>query len=124
MHHRDAVRERAGQQDVVGDQQIADARLRLQICQQIEDLRADRNIGARQRFHGDDDRGLGGERPCDRQTLPLTAAQLAGIARQERRGGAQLDALQRGADTDASPTAAWRRMARTVRRGLNVVEAS
>jgi hypothetical protein len=62
-----------------GNEQIGEPQTLLEILQQINDLRLDRDIEGRNRFIADDKIGAGGQRPRDANTLALPAGELVRI---------------------------------------------
>ena len=81
IHHGDAVADVAHHRKVVRDEQIGDAELALQPHQQVEDLRADRDVERRDRLVADDQLGRQRERARDHDALALAAGELVRIAR-------------------------------------------
>ena len=61
---------------VMRDKQVGQMHLLLQLLQEIDDLRLNRNIQRRDRFVADDKLGTDTQRPGDADALPLTAAEL------------------------------------------------
>ena len=61
---------------IVGDQQQRQAAFRLQLRQEFEDLRLDRDVERGGRFVGDQQRGVVGQRHGDHHALALAAGQL------------------------------------------------
>jgi hypothetical protein len=55
IHHGDAVADVSHDREIVGDEQIAEPELLLQVHQQIEDLRLNRHVERRDRFVADDE---------------------------------------------------------------------
>ena len=53
VHHRDAVADVADHAEVVGDEQVGQAELALQVREQVEDLRLDRHVERRHRLVAD-----------------------------------------------------------------------
>ena len=80
--------------EVVRDEEVRDAELVLQIHEQVDDLRLDRDVERADRLVAHDELGLHGERARDADALPLAAGELVRVAR--HRVGAQAD-LARGA---------------------------
>ena len=76
VHHGDAVADVADRREVVGDEEVREPELGLQVAQQVQDLRAHRDVERRDRLVADDERGVGRERPRDRDALALTAREL------------------------------------------------
>ena len=65
---------------VVGDEQVGQPHLALQLQQQVDDLRLDGDVQRRHRLVGDDQLRLQGQRPRDADALPLAARELVRIA--------------------------------------------
>ena len=59
---------------------------RLQLAQQVEDLRLDRDVERRRRLVGDDERRLAGERDRDHHALAHAAGQLMRVVARAPRG--------------------------------------
>ena len=89
LHHR----------QVVGNKQISDVSLFLQIIQQIENLRLDRDIQRRDRLIADDEIGIERQSAGDADALPLAAGKFVRISAGIR--GIKPDALQQACDTIA-----------------------
>src|SRR5256884_331479 len=79
VHDGHAVGDVAHDREVVGDEQVRETELRLEVFQQVDDLRLDRDVEGRDRLVADDERGLDGERACDAHALTLSAGELVGI---------------------------------------------
>jgi len=90
----------AGDEALVGDEEQREAKLLLQILQQVDDLRLNRDVERRDRLVADDQFGLGRERPGDADALALTAGELVRITiavlRIQTHPGHQLGLGQRG----------------------------
>ena len=54
VHHRDAVRDLVDHREVVGDEDVRQLELALQVLQQVEDLRLDRDVERRHGLVADD----------------------------------------------------------------------
>jgi hypothetical protein len=80
VHHRDAVRDVTHDREIVRDEQIRDAELRLQILEQADHAGLNRHVERRHRLVEHDELRLHRERACDRDALPLTARELLGEA--------------------------------------------
>ena len=65
---------------VVGDEEIGEAELLLQIEQHVQYLRLDRNVERRDRLVGDDELGVHRERPRDADALALPAGEFMRIS--------------------------------------------
>jgi hypothetical protein len=68
--------------EVMGDEQKAHAQIALQLRQELEDLRLDRDVERRGRLIGDQELWVVRERHGDHHALPLPARQLVGIGAQ------------------------------------------
>ena len=79
VHHRDAVGHLGDDAEVVRDEEQREAEPLLQIAQQVEDLRLDRDVERRGRLVGDQQRRIAGERERDERALPQAAGQLVRI---------------------------------------------
>ena len=77
---------------IVRDEQVRDAAFRLQIFQQVQDLRAYRKVERGDRFVQDQQFRIGGDRAGDADALPLPAGKLVRVAGYEL--WAQPDRLQ------------------------------
>ena len=80
VHDRDPVADVLDDAHVVGDEQVGQAELALEVLQQVEDLRLDRHVERRDRLVADDEVGLEDERPGDPDALALAAGELVRIA--------------------------------------------
>ena len=80
VHHRHALAEIVHHAQVVGDEQVGQPLGPLQLPEQVEDLRAHRNVQGRHRLVGDDQVGLQRHGPGDADALALAAAELMGVA--------------------------------------------
>ncbi len=85
IHDGDAARNVTHQPQVVCNEQIGELQLLLQIHQQVDHLRLDRDVERRHRFVGDDERRIERQRPRQADALPLAAAELVRIAIEVRR---------------------------------------
>ena len=81
IHHRDAVGDVLHHREVVRDEDIGEPEPPLQVAQQIEDLRADRDVERRDRLVADDQLRLDRERARDGDALALAAGEFVRIAR-------------------------------------------
>ena len=75
LHHREIVR----------DEDVGEAEAPLQVAQQVEHLRLDRDVERRDRLVADDQLRLDRERAGDRDALALAAGELVRIALREAR---------------------------------------
>ena len=57
VHHRDAVADVPHHRQIVGDEQVRQPELVLQVREQVEDLRLDRHVERRHRLVADDQPG-------------------------------------------------------------------
>src|SRR6516225_6093748 len=80
IHDGDAMADLFDDGHVVRDEEIGQTLLRLQIHEEVEDLRANRHVEGRNGFVGDDQVGIGGEGPRDRDALALAAGELMRVA--------------------------------------------
>ena len=80
IHHRDARADVPHQPQVVGDEQVGQREARLQVDEQVDDLRLDRHVERRHRLVGDDQRRVERERAGQADALPLAAAELVRVA--------------------------------------------
>ena len=62
--------------EVVGDEQVGEPELVLEVLEQVDDLRLDRDVERRDRLVGDDQLRVQGQRPGDPDPLALTAREL------------------------------------------------
>ena len=79
IHHRDAVRDVLDDCEVMRNEKIGQAELRLQIDQQVDDLRLHRHVERRDRFVADDHLRLDGKCARDPQALPLSAGKFVRV---------------------------------------------
>src|SRR5262249_40037192 len=80
VHHRDAVGEVADHAEVVGDEEVGEAELALEVAQEVQDLRLDRDVERRGRLVADEHARADGERARDADALALPARELVRIA--------------------------------------------
>ena len=66
--------------EVVGDEQVGQAELVLQVVEQVDDLRLDRDVERRDRLVGDDELRVQRERAGDADALALAARELVRVA--------------------------------------------
>ena len=76
IHHGDAVRQIANQRHGVGDEQVRQAELALQLCQEINDLRRHTDIEGGDGFIGHHELRPEGQSAGDADSLPLPAAEF------------------------------------------------
>ena len=92
VHDRDPVGDVADDREVVGDEEIGEAERLLELDEQVQHLRLDRDVERRHRLVGDDELRLQDERARDPDPLALAAAELVRVA--VERVGAEADALE------------------------------
>ena len=92
VHHGDAVGDVADDGEVVGDEDVGEVELLLQLDEQVEHLRLDRDVERGDGLVGDDELRLQHERAGEPDALPLAAAELVRIA--VGRLGRHADALE------------------------------
>ena len=80
IHDRDTVADVPNYRQVVSDEQVGQAKLVLQVFEQVDDLRLDRNVQGGNRLVAYDKAGFDGEGTSDADALPLPAAELVWIA--------------------------------------------
>ncbi len=80
VHDQNAVGYLANQREVVGDQQVGDARRLLNVAHQVDDLGLDRHVERGHRLVGDDHLGVECEGARDGDPLALAAGELRGVA--------------------------------------------
>ena len=79
----------------MGDEQQRHAEARLQILEQLQDLRLDGDVERGRRLVGDEDVGLVGERHRDHHALALAARELVRIGAEPAHGLGQADEMQK-----------------------------
>ena len=80
IHDRDPVGDVPHHAEVVGDEDVSEAQLVLQVVQEVDHLRADRDVQGGDRLVRDDQLGVEGERPGHPDPLALAAGELVGVA--------------------------------------------
>ena len=80
IHHGHAVADVLDHRQVVGDEQVGEAELLLQVLEQVDDLGLDRHVERRHRLVADDQLGLHRQRAGDADALALAAGELVRIA--------------------------------------------
>jgi len=97
IHHRDAIGNAPHHREVVCDEQIGEAQLALQILQQVDDLRLNRNVQRRDRLVQNQQPWR--QRQCARETnsLPLPAGEFPRIASES--GAREANELEQFGDT-------------------------
>ena len=78
VHHRNAVAHVADDREIVRDEEVGEPQLALQVGEQIEDLRPDRDVERRDRLVADDEVGMQGDGAGNADALALTAGEVAG----------------------------------------------
>jgi hypothetical protein len=96
IHHGHPMRQVAHHAQIMGNEQDREAEPRLQIQQQVDDLRLHGNVEGGDDLVGDDHLGLDRERSRDADALALAAAERVGIALGRR--GRQPDQLEQLGD--------------------------
>ena len=80
IHHRHPVADLAHDAEVVGDEEIAEAELRLQAHQQVDHLGLHRHVEGGHRLVGNHQSWVYRQRTCDADPLSLATAECVGIA--------------------------------------------
>ena len=80
MNDGDAVADKANHRQVVGDEQIGQIPLLLQLGQQVQNLRTDGNVQRGDRLVGNDEVRFHDQRPGNADSLTLAAGELMGEA--------------------------------------------
>ncbi len=93
VQHRDPVRDRADQREVVRDEEEPEAELALQLGDQVDDRGLHRDVERRRDLVAHEQRRRDRERAGDRDALALAAGELVRVAVDHRR--AQRDPLER-----------------------------
>ena len=98
VHHGDHVGDVPHDREVVRDEQQAQREPAREIDEQVRELRLRGRVERRERLVEDEHRRVGGERACDRDPLPLAAAELMREAARPRpREGRRARAARRRA---------------------------
>ena len=92
VHHHHPVGHVPHDGQVVGDEQVGDAELLLQLVEQVQHLRLHREVERRDRLVADDHVGVQRERPGDAEPLALAAGELLRVLVGVR--GSQPDQVQ------------------------------
>ena len=90
IHHRYPVCHMTHDGHVVGNQDVGQVAGALQLCEQVEDLRLNRDIQRRCGFVEDDNIRVGGQGPGNGNPLTLAAGELVGEAVQVFRADTDL----------------------------------
>ena len=85
VHHADPVADVAHHREVVGDDEVGEPELVLQLLEQVEHLRLHRDVERGDRLVGHDQLRVDRQRPGDADPLPLAAGELVGVLRQRDR---------------------------------------
>ena len=80
IHHRDAPGDLPHYREVVGDEQVGEPPIALEIGEQVEDLGLHRDVQRGDRLVAHDEGRLHGERAGDADPLALAAGKLVRIA--------------------------------------------
>ena len=80
VHDEDAVADMLNDREVVSDEQQGQMVFELEILEEVDDLGLDRDIESADGLIADDEPGLDGDRASDADALPLSAAELMGVA--------------------------------------------
>ena len=80
IHHGDAVTDVLDDREIMRHEEIGETKFFLQILEQIDDLRLDRDIERGDRLVADDEARIDGQRAGDADALPLPARELMRIA--------------------------------------------
>ena len=92
VHDRHPRAEKSDHREVVGDEEVRKVVLALELAQEIQHLRLDRDVEGRDGLVEDDEARLGRERAGDRDALALPTGHLGWTATQEL--GAEPDELE------------------------------
>src|SRR6516165_10034217 len=98
VHDQHLVGEVACGRDVVGDVEQGELEAAAQVVEQAQHLQPDRDVQHRHRLVGEQDARPGGQRPGERDALPLTTGQLVRELMQELLGRGEAHLLQQGGD--------------------------
>ena len=80
VHHRDAVADVTDEREVVGDEEVGDAELLLQVAEQVDDVGLDRHVETADRLVEHEELGGQREGARDGDALQLAAGELARVA--------------------------------------------
>ena len=80
IHHHHVVGDEAHDREIVADEDVGEAELLLQVGEQVQDLRLDRDVERRDRLVEHDDFRLQHQRAGDGDALPLAAGEHVRIA--------------------------------------------
>ena len=76
----------AHHREVVADEEVGEPELLLQVLEQVDDLRLDRDVERGDRLVADDELRVERQRPGDADALALAAGELVRVAVGEARG--------------------------------------
>ena len=100
IHDRNVVADILHHAEIVGDEQVGEAEPLLQLAEQVQDLRLDRDIEGGDGLVADDQLRLRRQRPRDADPLALAAGELV---REERRlFGPEADAVEKLGDAEVA----------------------
>ena len=85
VHHADPVADVPHHGQVVGDDEVGEVELLLQLVEQVDHLGLHRHVEGRHRLVGDDQLGLDRQRPGDADALALAAGELVRVLASARR---------------------------------------
>src|ERR687894_515521 len=80
VHHRHPVRDVLDHREGVGDEDVGEVELLLQVLQEVYDLGLDRDVQRAHRLVADDQPGVQGYGPRHPDPLPLSAGELVRVA--------------------------------------------
>src|SRR2546421_684634 len=80
VHHRDAVADVTDHREVVRDEEVRELEAILELLEEVDDLRLDRDVKCRDRLVAHDELRLHGERARDPNALALAARELVRVA--------------------------------------------
>src|SRR5664280_2791530 len=113
VHHRNAVADVLHDREVVGDEQQGESVLVLQVLEEVENLRLDRDVEGRDHLVTDEHLGPHRQRTRDRDPLTLPTRELAGVTIAVN-GGIDADLVEQITDQDVAlvaldrlPTVEW-----------------
>jgi len=91
VHDGHAVRDLTDDSKVVCDKDVGEVELLLQVGQQVDDLRLDRDVECRDGLVRHDEARVERQRPCDANSLALPARELVWVAGRRVRVAQQRD---------------------------------
>ncbi len=98
VHDRDPVAEELRGREVVGDVDVGEVELRLELDHQLQDLRPHAHVEHRDRLVGDQDVRAEDDRPGEHRALLLAAGEVGRVLVGELRRRREPDALERLGD--------------------------